>query len=310
MSHLQTATPDRANDPRELTVPIPGADFYVALAMAVTRLRSTHLDTVFTALIRGIDKLHNTEEGHDCTSTATDRATTRGTSPPDDVMLEPQEAAVLAQVPLTHQALGMLAPTQIMALSLPRYVDGWIQCIARVWAAPPSDSVTWLLAEGASALHAAEPREDTPWHIGLVRSVIPAGPYQPHRRPIEIPGARRQATDDPRPTRLGQRVRPRRNDHPRRSSRHLNLATRPRMRLRTPPLHAQHVPIPPKTATPLTQNQQLPETPHASEQHSPSSYSGKNRTAAGFNPSLPTAPTNQSNTPTTANNSGTSTTQR
>ena len=101
--------------------------------------------------------------------------------------------AVLAGMPLEQLALSLLAPKQILAVSLPAFVDDWLSCIARRWQTTESTTAAWLLAEGAGYLYALENKGHTDWRTGPNRWVIPEGPTGPQRL-IEMPGESLQTT--------------------------------------------------------------------------------------------------------------------
>ena len=71
--------------------------------------------------------------------------------------VDAHDAAVLLEVPLEPFALAMLAPTQILAVSLPAFTTGC--CATPAAGRPPGQ--TWLLAEGAGYLYALETKRDT-----------------------------------------------------------------------------------------------------------------------------------------------------
>ena len=82
----------------------------------------------------------------------------------------------------------LLAPKQVLALSLPEFTDDWLLCIARRWRTPASVTATWLLADGAAILMDRERRRDTAWRKGRTRWVVPTKGGPRPRRHIEIPG--------------------------------------------------------------------------------------------------------------------------
>ena len=133
-------------DCRQLEVPTPAAELLVALGwlskLADARLR----DVAAVGLVWGLTRLHDTDDGHDCTAAAADTA---AASRPDigDSAVNAHEAAVLAEAPIGLLALSMLAPRVIIDVALPEFVDDWLVCIAGRWNTTESIAAAWLVAE-------------------------------------------------------------------------------------------------------------------------------------------------------------------
>ena len=186
-----TINPVDAQDCRQLRVPTPGAELLVALGwlskLADARLR----DVAAVGLVWGLTRLHDTDDGHDCT-TADDIEAAYRHAASDAV--NAHEAAVLAEAPIGLLALSMLAPNQIFDVALPEFVDDWLVCIAGRWNTTESTAAAWLVAEGAGYLYALEHQGRTDWRTGATRWVIPTeGPKGP-RRLIEVCGESLQTT--------------------------------------------------------------------------------------------------------------------
>ena len=189
---LDITNTDSAPHCRQLQVQTPGAELFVALGW-LAKLAKAHMrDVAALGVAWGLSRLHHTEDGHDC-SNATSAAPEPRPEPADGAALGAHEAAVLAGVPLEQLALSLLAPKQILAVSLPAFVDDWLSCIARRWQTTESTTAAWLLAEGAGYLYALEDKGDTDWRTGPNRWVIPEGPTGPQRL-IEMPGESLQTT--------------------------------------------------------------------------------------------------------------------
>ena len=106
------------------------------------------------------------------------------------------EQAVLAEAPIETLALGLLAPKQFLAVSLPAFAEDWLRCIARRWRSTESLTAIWLLAEGAGYLSAMEIQHNTAWRTGPTRWVIPTEEPEGPQRLIETPGEQLQAVLD------------------------------------------------------------------------------------------------------------------
>ena len=189
LPHLDFAGPDGVDYSVDLQVDIPSAEMWVALRRLAKSFDTDPQDIARIGLVWGLARLHDKDDSHNC---ATHRsANTTGESRPplgDSGGLNPQEAAVLAEVPLQPLALMLLAPKQVLALSLPEFTDDWLLCIARRWRTPASVTATWLLADGAAILMDRERRRDTAWRNGPTRWVVPTQGGPRPRRHIEIPG--------------------------------------------------------------------------------------------------------------------------
>ena len=189
---LNITDPDSSDDCRQMQVPTPGTELFVALGW-LAKLAKAHIRHVAAVGVAwGVARLHHTEDGHDC-STATSADIEPRPEPADGAALGAYEAGVLAGVPLEQLALSLLAPKQILAVALPAFVDDWLVCIARRWQTTESTTAVWLLAEGAGYLYALEDQGDTAWRTGPNRWVIPEGTTGPQRL-IEIPGELLQTT--------------------------------------------------------------------------------------------------------------------
>ena len=93
--------------------------------LADARLR----DVAAVGLVWGLSRLHDTDDGHDCTTADDIEAAYRHAAS----VVNPHEAAVLAEAPIGLLALSMLAPNQIFGIALPEFVDDWLVCIAGRW---------------------------------------------------------------------------------------------------------------------------------------------------------------------------------
>ena len=182
--------PEDAQDCRQLRVPTPGAELLVALGwlskIADARLR----DVAAVGLVWGLTRLHDTDDGHDCTTADDIEAAYRHAAS----VVNPHEAAVLAEAPIGLLALSMLAPNQIFDIALPEFVDDWLVCIAGRWNTTESTAAAWLLAEGTGYLYALEHNGRTDWRTGATRWVIPTEVPKGPRRLIEVCGESLQTT--------------------------------------------------------------------------------------------------------------------
>ena len=107
---LNITDPDSRDDCRQLQVPTPGAELFVALGW-LAKLANAHIRRVAAVGVAwGVARLHHTQDGHDC-STATSADIEPRPEPADGAALGACEAAVLAGVPLDQLALSLLAPT-------------------------------------------------------------------------------------------------------------------------------------------------------------------------------------------------------
>ena len=188
--------PDGTDDPHRLRIRLPSSELQVALGWVVKELASTHQDIAVLALSWGAVRLHSTDDSHDCPVPPSGESTNREPHH-DEVVSDPQETAVLSGVPLDNSALmeflgrsalGLLAPRQVVPLTLPAFLDDLLRCFAYRWRTPASVTATWLVAEGASYLFAQEHRGDASWREGPDRWVLPTQePQRPYQ--IELPGA-------------------------------------------------------------------------------------------------------------------------
>ena len=182
--------PEDAQDCRQLRVPTPGAELLVALGwlskLADARLR----DVAAVGLVWGLTRLHDTDDGHDCTTADDIEAAYRHAAS----IVNPHEAAVLAEAPIGLLALSMLAPNQIFDIALPEFVDDWLVCIAGRWNTTESTAAAWLRAEGTGYLYALEHNGRTDWRTGATRWVIPTEVPKGPRRLIEVCGESLQTT--------------------------------------------------------------------------------------------------------------------
>ena len=234
LPRLDFAAPDGGGDSHNLNVDMPGAELWVALRRLATSFDADVQDIARIGLVWGLARLHDRDDGHDC---ATQRRgnTAGGSRPPlgDSGGLNPQEAAVLAGVPFQPVALLLLAPKQVLALSLPEFTDDWLLCIARRWRTPASVTATWLLADGAAILMDRERRRDTAWRRGRPD---PVGRSHPRQSPTPTPhrDSRRVATNHLGLASSSHRRQPGRDRHPGCHRRCRPMANRPRLRLRSP----------------------------------------------------------------------------
>ena len=191
---LDVTAADDAEDCRLLVVQTPGAELYVALdrLAGLAGTESRHVAAV--AVVWGASRLHDTDDDHTCGAGSGGDIAETETPGGDRQALDAHERAVLAEVPLEGLALGLLAPKQFLAVSLPAFAEDWLRCIARRWDSTESVTATWLLAEGAGYLLAMEVQNDTAWRTGPTRWVIPPEHPNGPRRLIETPGAHLQAT--------------------------------------------------------------------------------------------------------------------
>ena len=180
---------EAGEDCRTLQVQTPGAEVHVALSQVAKLAGADIQDAAAVAIAWGACRLHDTEDGHDCSASvfADTKAEVR-TPTPDHGPVDVQDSAVLCEVPLDPLALALLAPRQVLAVSLPAFVEDWLLCHARRWQAPASAVATWLLAEGAGYLYALETEHDTAWRSGPNRWVMPSGGPTGPQRLIEMPG--------------------------------------------------------------------------------------------------------------------------
>ena len=178
---LDIKDPD-SDDCRRLRVQTPGAEIHVALSQVAKLAEAEKQDVAAVSVTWGVCRLHDTQDGHDCSAAASSSTAGNG----DEV--DAHGAAVLLEVPLEPFALALLAPTQILAVSLPAFVDDWLLCHARRWQASVPVTATWLLAEGAGYLYALETKRDTTWRSGPNRWVMPSGGPAGPQRLIEMPG--------------------------------------------------------------------------------------------------------------------------
>ena len=184
--------PEHEHDSRQLQVPTPGTELLVALGWLSKRTDARLRDVAAVGLIWGLTRLHDTDDGHDCTTTAD----TEAANQPDigDSAVNAHEAAVLAEAPIGLLALSMLAPRVIIDLELPEFVDDWLVCIAGRWNTTESTAAAWLVAEGAAYLYALEHNGRTDWRTGATRWVIPTEVPKGPRRLIEVCGESLQTT--------------------------------------------------------------------------------------------------------------------
>lgn len=185
--------PEDGHDCRQLEVQTPGPELWVALGrlskLAGARLR----DVAAVALVWGLTRLHDTDDGHHCAAAAANIETADRHAGGDGAV-NAHDAAVLAEAPIGMLALSMLAPNVLIDVALPEFVDDWLGCIAGRFDTSESTAAAWLLAEGASRLYALEHHGRTDWRTGATRCVIPTdGPKGP-RRLIEVCGASLQTT--------------------------------------------------------------------------------------------------------------------
>ena len=189
---LDVTAGDDTGSCRQLRVPTPGAELHVALGRlaGLTGTESRHVAAF--AVVWGAERLH--DDGHSCVASVGSGGDTTTTEAlgGDHQALDAHDAAVLAEGPLDVLALGLLAPKQHLAVSLPVFADDWLKCIARRWGSSEAVTATWLLAEGAAYLVAMEVQGNTAWRTGPTRWVIP--PEHPNVGPrlIETPGAQLQ----------------------------------------------------------------------------------------------------------------------
>ena len=191
---LDVTAADDTGSCRQLRVPTPGAELYVALGRlaGLAATESRHVAT--TAVVWGAERLHDTDDDHSCAASVGSGGDTAEAETPggDHQALDAHDAAVLAEVPLDALALGLLAPKQHLAVTVPPFAEDWLRCLARRWGSSEAVTATWLLAEGASYLVAMEVQKNTEWRTGPTRWVIPAGHPNSARRLIETPGAQLQ----------------------------------------------------------------------------------------------------------------------
>lgn len=191
---LDVTAGDDTGSCRQLRVPTPGAELHVALGRlaGLTGTESRHVAAF--AVVWGAERLHDTDDDHSCAAAVGSGGdtTTTETTAGDHHGLDAHDAAVLAEVPIDALALGLLAPKQHLAVSLPAFADDWLRCIAARWHSSESVTATWLLAEGAAYLVAMEVQYNTAWRTGPTRWVIP--PEHPNTGPrlVETPGAQLQ----------------------------------------------------------------------------------------------------------------------
>ena len=185
--------PEDEQDCQQLQVPTPGPELLVALGW-VSKLADAHLrDVAAVGLVWGLGRLHDTDDGHDCTTAAadTDAANPNGG---EDGAINAHQAAVLAEAPLGTQALSLLSPKVIVDVALPEFVDDWLVCIADRWNVDESTAAAWLIAQGASYLFALEGTGCTDWRTGATRWIIPTEGPKGTQRLIEVCGASLQTT--------------------------------------------------------------------------------------------------------------------
>ena len=190
--------PDGNDDSHRLRIRLPSSELQVALGWVTKELASTRQDIGVIALSWGAARLHSTDDGHNCPIPPS--GDTDPESHHEEVVSDPQQAAVLSAVPLDNSALtsllgrsalGLLAPKQVVPLTLPAFLDDLVRCFAHRWRTPAPVTATWLVAEGASHLFAQEHLGDTSWRTGPHRWVLPTQKPQ-HSHQIEIPGAELQ----------------------------------------------------------------------------------------------------------------------
>ena len=193
---LDVTAADDTGNCRQLRVQAPGAELYVALDRLASLADTESRHVAAMAVVWGASRLHDTDDNHICAASVASGGDIAATETPgrDNQMLDAHEQAVLAEVPIEALALGLLAPKQHLAVSLPAFADDWLRCIARRWDSTESVTATWLLAEDAGYLLAMELQKDTAWRTGPTRWVIPPDHPNGPRRLIETPGAHLQAT--------------------------------------------------------------------------------------------------------------------
>lgn len=173
---------------RKVRVHTPRGTLRVALGLLAMRTGTGRQDIATIALAWGALRLHSTRDGHDCAPVAPSGTPAQAATPATDpAPVCPHTAAVQTAIPLTPQALALLAPNQTVPMSLPAWLDDWLECIARRWHTPASTMAVWLLAEGAAHLYTLEARRDTAWRNGPTRWVIPTSGTAGPRRLIESP---------------------------------------------------------------------------------------------------------------------------
>ena len=188
--------PDGDDDSHRLRIRLPSSELQVALGWVVKELASTRQDIAVLALSWGAARLHSTDDSHDCPTPASGD-NTNPESHHYEAVTDPQATAVLSEVPLDNSALmeflgrsalGLLAPRQVVPLTLPAFLDDLVRCFAHRWRTRATVTATWLVAEGAAWLFAQEHRGDASWRTGPGRFVVPTQePQRPYQ--IEIPGA-------------------------------------------------------------------------------------------------------------------------
>ena len=185
--------PEDQQDCQQLRVPTPGSELLVALGWLSKRADARLRDVAAVGLVWGLTSLHDTGDGHDCTTgTADTEAADRPVA--DGGAINAHEAAVLAEAPIGLLALSMLAPRVIIDVALPEFVDDWLVCIAGRWNTAESTAAAWLVAEGTGYLYALEHQGRTDWRTGATRWIIPTeAPIGP-RRLIEVCGESLQTT--------------------------------------------------------------------------------------------------------------------
>lgn len=191
---LDVTAADDSGDCR-LVVQTPGAEFHVALDRLVGLAGAESRHVAAMAVVLGASRLHDTDDDdHVCAASVGSGGIAAAETPSgDNAMLDAHEAAVLAEAPIEALALGLLAPKQFLAVSLPVFAEDWLGCIARRWRSTEPVTAAWLLAEGAGYLLAMEVRNDTAWRTGPTRWVVPPDHPSGPRRLIETPGEQLQA---------------------------------------------------------------------------------------------------------------------
>jgi hypothetical protein len=189
---LDVGAADNTGNCRQLRVRTPGAELYVALDRLAGLADTESRHVAAMAVVWGVSRLH--DDDHVCGAGSGGDTAAAEASGGDNQVLDAHEQAVLAEAPIEALALGLLAPRQFLAVSLPVFADDWLRCIARRWCSTESLTATWLLAEGAGYLLAMEVQHNTAWRTGPTRWVIPPEHPNGPRRFIETPGEQLQAT--------------------------------------------------------------------------------------------------------------------
>ena len=180
---LSSLGPAGEDDARALRIPTDGPELHNALGVLAAKAGGDRHDIARFALGWGVWQFDEQLLGGDHTCAD-------GCSPNvPDIPLNAHEAAAVADVPLEPLALALLSPRQFIVVTLPAWVDIWLNCVARRWNTIVGNAASWLLAEGIGYLWARDQAGDTAWRDGPSRWILPThgGCYGPERI-VDMPG--------------------------------------------------------------------------------------------------------------------------